>query len=64
VNFKVAVIVSTSLNNNMYLLAVFTNLFMTLTFITVLHRFLYSEAEDSGGMVMVLCVVTQRKTAP
>ena len=64
VSLMVAVIVSTSLNNNMHLLAIFANLFMTLTFITVLHRYLYSEVEDSGAMVKVLCVVTQRKTAP
>ena len=63
VSLMVAVIVSTSLNNNMHLLAIFANLFMTLTFITVLHRFLNSEAEDSGAMVKVLCVVTQSKTA-
>jgi hypothetical protein len=47
----------------MHLLAVFTSWAMTFTFITVLYRFLNFEAEESGGMVMVLCVVTQRKTA-
>jgi cellobiose-specific phosphotransferase system component IIC len=64
VSLMVAVIVSTSLSNNMHLLAVFANLVMTLTFITVLHRFLYSEVEDPSAMFMVLCVVTERKTAP
>jgi len=39
-SLKGAVIVSTSLNNSMHLLAVFTNLIVTVTFITVLHRFL------------------------
>jgi hypothetical protein len=62
-SLMVAMIVSTSVDNNMHLLAVFANLFMTLTFITVLHRFLYSEAEDSCAMDNELCVVTQRKTA-
>jgi len=63
VSLKVAVIVSTSLNNNMHLFAVFANLVMTLTFITVLHRFLNFEAEESGGMVIgIMCCNSKKKS--
>ena len=58
VSLKAAVIVCTSLNNNKIPLLYSPNLVMTLTFVTVLHRYLNFEAD-----YYPLCVVIPRKTA-
>lgn len=64
VSVKVAVIVSTLLNKTCIYWLYFANLVMTLTFITVLHRFLNFEAEESGGMVIGIMCCNSKKNSP